>query len=952
VRDEINMGKKKSKLISIWFILMLLLSMIPLTTMDNVKAAWWHGGWDYCQTLSIDNSFIDTTLVNFPILVTINSSVASSCMANGEDIRFVNLANTTEYAYEIEEWNIAGTSYVWVNITQVLSGGVTKFNIYYGNSSATDGQNPEGVWNDSYVLVWHKNDSTISRVTDSTSNHASGVKKAGNQPNEITGLVGNCQDYDGSDDYIDASSPSCLDNTDKITVEAYLNLDGLPTGPPYDTIERKDRAFTFYLSSTGQLIFYYWTSGGTRKTRTSSFDSPVTTGVWQYVVARYDNANTSLRFTLNTTKDHGIETDASEARSDANDLIVGGLNTDSGYTLNGMMDEFRISNMERNNSWLRASYNTIVNSSTFITWGSVDTVAVVPDSPTNLIATTQSTTTPEVGIINLTWTMGTNSTHTVIRRNGSYPVSPTDGIFVYNNTGDGVTVTGLDPYATYYFCAWGYNETSGNWSVNYATAINNTGPGNPTVVNSTAGAGYLNITWTVGLNSNFTRLLHNATTYPDSPTDSDSNLLYNGSGKTTPSLTPVRFFNDSTYASGYYRLYSWSNYTDLFSSGVDVEFGSLTIAVFDENTSLPLIDWKVFITNQNGSETYVNLTNKNNIVLDISILPYGARTAILINDTWYNSRLYYMNLYPNNIYHLDAYLPLENESELYLLSVVDDVDQEVEDAEVQIMSYINATVGYANVSVMYTDANGQINLYLFNETLYKVIISRDGYQTTISDYIPSRLIFTHTFRLLLGTGEYVNETTVNEVITFEGDVDADGFIYANYTDSLGQTLTTSICIWEINTTTGIRTVLDWDNRSGDSSFQYIEVGDVANCYEIALWMTHTTFGYYNTTFFVCGPGRRNVTLSNQTWVEALFAANYGTSPGGFGWTNIMGFMVMCIGMFSFGQRNCGVSLILTGGMLSFINVVIGWTIIAGSIVVLFILLGILIQWANHRREYG
>jgi len=729
----------KSKIISIWFVLMLLLSLIPITNV-NVTAAWWDADWDFCQTLSIDNSFIDTTLDNFPVLVVINSSTATNCMANGEDIRFTNEGNTTEFAYEIEEWNAAGDSFVWVNVTQVLSAAVTKFNIYYGNSSATDGQNPEGVWNNSYVLVWHKNDSTVSRVTDSTSNHASGDKKLGNQPNEITGIVGNCQDYDGSDDYINASHPANLDNTGKITVEAYLNLDNIPSGPTYDIIERKDRGYSFYVADSGQLQFYYWNVGGTRKTRTSSFDSPITTGVWQYVVARYDNANTSLSFILNTTKNNGIETDASEAQDVNNHMYVGGRSDDTGYTIDGRIDEFRISDVERNNSWLRASYNTMVNYSTFITWGSVDTVGLFPDSPTNLVATTQSTTSPSVGIINLTWTKGTNTTHTVIRRNGTYPTSPTEGTFVYNNTGDGVTVTGLDPYTVYYFSAWGYNSTRGNWSVDYATAVNNTGPLNPTVVNATSGTGFLNITWTVGLYSNFSTLLHNATAYPDAPNDPDSNLLYNGSGKTTPSITPNRFFNDTTYASGYYRLYSWSNYTDLFSSGVNVAYGSLTIAVFDENTSEAIPSWDVFITNEDGSETYESTGNSNNVVLDISLLPTGANTAVKINATWYDFRIYYMDIYVNNIYTLNAHLSPENVSELYEITVIGPLGEftspPIEDAQLIFARYINATVGYENASILYTDANGKCSVYLVPASWggdYKVTISRDGYETKIVD---------------------------------------------------------------------------------------------------------------------------------------------------------------------------------------------------------------------------
>ena len=82
----------------------------------------------------------------------------------------------------------------------------------------------------------------------------------------------------------------------------------------------------------------------------------------------------------------------------------------------------------------------------------------------------------------------------------------------------------------------------------------------------------------------------------------------------------------------------------------------------------------------------------------------------------------------------------------------------------------------------------------------------------------------------------------------------------------------------------------------------------------------------------------------------MFDANFGSSPGGFGWSNILGFFVMLGILFGFDQRNSGVGIIITGGILLFINSVIGLSVIGTVIPILFIAFGILVQWRNQRRE--
>jgi len=68
--------------------------------------------------------------------------------------------------------------------------------------------------------------------------------------------------------------------------------------------------------------------------------------------------------------------------------------------------------------------------------------------------------------INITWTKGANATNTYIRyaSGATPPVNRSSGTFLYNNTGNSTSVSGLTENTTYSFSAWSWNETWNSWS--------------------------------------------------------------------------------------------------------------------------------------------------------------------------------------------------------------------------------------------------------------------------------------------------------------------------------------------------------------------------------------------------------------------------------------------------------------------------------------------------------
>ena len=80
-----------------------------------------------------------------------------------------------------------------------------------------------------------------------------------------------------------------------------------------------------------------------------------------------------------------------------------------------------------------------------------------PGNPSNLVATAVS-----ASQIDLTWTIGTGSEKSMVRRKTvSYPTDPADGIQVYFDTEASCNDTSLDQGVTYFYRVWAWDTNSG-----------------------------------------------------------------------------------------------------------------------------------------------------------------------------------------------------------------------------------------------------------------------------------------------------------------------------------------------------------------------------------------------------------------------------------------------------------------------------------------------------------
>lgn len=145
---------------------------------------------------SIEINGLSSSINNFTVLIKLDSSRInySSCQSLGQDLRFYDSSGTL-LSHEIESWDAVGTSYVWVKVPSIpASPARARIWMYYGNSSAADGQDRVNVWESNYKGVWHLNgnaqDSTIN-VKDGTPTGVSYIAGLAGQALSINGILGN-----------------------------------------------------------------------------------------------------------------------------------------------------------------------------------------------------------------------------------------------------------------------------------------------------------------------------------------------------------------------------------------------------------------------------------------------------------------------------------------------------------------------------------------------------------------------------------------------------------------------------------------------------------------------------------------------------------------------------------------------------------------------------------------
>jgi len=928
---------------------------------------WWHSNWTYKKSITIDHNQVPSDLSNFPVCINLSSDsnlVAHVGYSDGRDIAFSNGVETTQLNHELVYFN-SGTGQLisWVNVTSLSSSVNTTIFMYYGNNDTVNQSNPTGVWDSDYIAVYHMDGSDYTGITDSTINYLNASSDSGSPTYYQNAVIDKGVSFDGTDDYIiipdnDAFTFSSGTSDLPFTIESvFKKLDSnfnVIISKYYGTL----REWIFYVLDTDILriltCFYPIPDGYSLYEHSSD---TLTNTNYHYGVATFtggdptnlDNVHIYLDGSNNTdggyidpSYDYMINSDA--------EVRIGYYSGDSFFK--GIIDEIRISkDGSRSADWITTTYNSIFNAtnSSFFTLGDEVPYSVDVQPPTNLIAVTDGD-----GNIDLSWDIGVNSTHSMIEWNTVSIWGRGSGTLLYNDTGNITSLTTTSCNVLYYFQGWGYNSTSSNWSINFASSNNISCPGDPSGVSTRVYGSALNITWTNNTYATSTLVIRKTGSYPTSVTDGTT--LYNGTNK---------YYNDtSSSQSYYYQLYSYNNTVNRYSDGVNAPQGSLIINVYDENTSSAISNWDVFISNQQGTQTYESLGNNNPLTVDVTELPYGENTLVKINATGYNFQIYYMDIEVNTHYTLDAYLSLKNATEQYFITVVGPqleygYEPPVDDATINFKRYINDTEGYQNISTLVTSGSGTVSIKLVPKENYLLIISKTGYNTEYVVFIPPPIVYAedryHTFRLTTEAEEPGPSYDIFwDNITFTGVMTSPGYphlgnITITYFDRNSSTVDTQIYLYE--SYNGTVTLLSTDSRSSNNDFSYT----VSNINTTRL---HYMVLYFNNTasFYVSSPVTITIyaiyvyTEVTPFDIDDRITPIVGPPPIGT-WRDIISIILPLVILVSLGPFNtgvallgCGMSIGITQGFFAMYGM--GFNVLLASLCPLIIVIGVLYIWTK------
>ncbi len=334
---------------------------------QTLTVGWWDTDWSRRQALTFDNSAQAENLTDFPVLVVLNSGNIdySITQDGGQDLRFFD-ADGTPLAYEIEQWNEAGTSYVWVKVPRIDAGSAAdSIWMYYGNATCASGETPAAVWNSGYAGVWHLSEAQTGTgnagvYQDSTSPSNDGTDNVAAAGKD--GQIGAGQQFGGTGQWIEVPHDASLNLQGEMSISFWIK----PTENTTTFNRVVEKGMWGY-----QTSYYFGGGNGSNDltfylNNTEVFDTAdnvLTVGAWQQATVTYTSAGTAKLFLNGTQIASG--TYAGPITGNTGPVYISHPNAT--YDFPGSIDEVRIENVARSDAWVKAQYKSMAN--TFVSFG-------------------------------------------------------------------------------------------------------------------------------------------------------------------------------------------------------------------------------------------------------------------------------------------------------------------------------------------------------------------------------------------------------------------------------------------------------------------------------------------------------------------------------------------------------------------------------------------------------
>ena len=385
----------------------LILSVIIISAfgfVENAKATWYNASWSYRKEITIDHTYVDSDLSNFPVLVSFDtSSIEANIQDDGDDLLFTGSDGSTKLSHEIELYDEStNTAKIWVKVPTVAGASNTTIYMYYGNASCSSQQDGTNVWDSNFTAVWHMHNDPNSAGTqqDATVNNKDGTSIGSMTTSDLVDAkIGKGWDLDGSDD----GMSSALTGTSAFTWSAWVRLPS--NGVTYKSIVTIAGSSYILMDLTGNspsITGSFWSSdgmGGVTLSMTS-----MSTLSWYYVTFTRSGNSTTGGYKAYKDGAYTGQANTGAWTPPANAIYVGQRADNTGHDFIGIVDEVRISNSVRGADWIKFEYYNMNESDNEISFGAEETPAGNPGFSAGPSDGGSSSSSPTVSGNNVTFT--------------------------------------------------------------------------------------------------------------------------------------------------------------------------------------------------------------------------------------------------------------------------------------------------------------------------------------------------------------------------------------------------------------------------------------------------------------------------------------------------------------------------------------------------------------------
>jgi len=318
-------------------------------------------GFRFRHKLTFDNRDGET-VAGAPVLVVLDPGVFDyrSAQAGGADLRFYDVDDTL-LAHEIESWDEARSSFLWVKVPEVTGASDQDYIwLYYGNDTPPA---PTGdVWS-AYQAVYH----LAGNAEDSAANMLDGEPS---NPDDTEGRIGRGLLFDGSADHIlIGPEPRLLQSVRGMSLEAWVRP--VSASGPGDqvvaAVSAHDGAFSraqIKIDPSGNVRAAFRTQDVEAENAAHTLESPLPAGDWTWVAVSADLVEQEIRVVLNGGAGVGslanIGLDDTTADTVPDQALVS-LDETGGEWFSGTIDEIRIAGRAPPPGWLRLQYASMTD---------------------------------------------------------------------------------------------------------------------------------------------------------------------------------------------------------------------------------------------------------------------------------------------------------------------------------------------------------------------------------------------------------------------------------------------------------------------------------------------------------------------------------------------------------------------------------------------------------------